>query len=166
MLWQILLLPMSSVYKSVVIGILLWLDTLTNTQPCAYSGPCGLFYCTSKEYHLYHVLLRVVYWDCVVVCTPRALMTEIMSLATESKSRFILPGLRVFTCESLYVCEALARFVCETQITNAITHTNNAVYLLFIMHMQSFFMLCTISCVICIMLYYNCIEFTRIIMLS
>ena len=66
-----------------------------------------LFECTSLSN------VRAVYWDCVVACTPRVLMTEIMSMATESKSKFILSGLRVFTCEWLNVYEALARFMCE-----------------------------------------------------
>ena len=61
MLWQILLLPMSSVYKSVVISVLLWLDSLTNTQQCVYTGPCGLFFSTAKEYHLYHVIFKSIH---------------------------------------------------------------------------------------------------------
>ena len=54
MLWHILSLPMTSVYKVIVITIFMWLETLPREKSNMYKGPVGLMFQTTVEFGLNH----------------------------------------------------------------------------------------------------------------
>ena len=99
MLWHILSLPMSSIYKLVTMTLFLWLDAAPDKR-ISYNGPAGVLYRVCSEYGLRNFVMNALVSGMFISMGEWKL--KVKSIIWNREKQIFLSMTRMYKCGNLY----------------------------------------------------------------